>query len=125
MGENQRIVFVKNLNRYMKIRGVNQADIVNALDVSASTVSDWVIGKKYPRVDAMQALADFLGVLLSDLTSETSCSSSPTSPIEDELLAIYRDLNDTGRTALMGTARGLAMNPDMKKGSASSADQTA
>ena len=36
-------------------------------------------------------------------------------PTEQELVSIYRDLNDTGRTALMGTARGLAMNPDMKK----------
>ena len=36
-------------------------------------------------------------------------------PTEQELVSIYRDLNDTGRTARMGTARGLAMNPDMKK----------
>lgn len=66
----QREVFVRNLAKYMKIRGVEQADIVSALGITASTVSDWVNGKKYQRVDAMQRLADYLGVLLSDLTRE-------------------------------------------------------
>lgn len=40
-------------------------------------------------------------------------------PSEIELLEIYRGLNDIGQAALMGTARGLAANPDMKKGSTS------
>lgn len=66
----QREVFARNLNQYMKSRGVEQADIVMALGITASTVSDWVRGKKYPRVDAMQRLADFFGILLSDLTKE-------------------------------------------------------
>lgn len=36
-------------------------------------------------------------------------------PQEAELVNIYRDLNTSGQTVLMGTARGLAANPDMKK----------
>ena len=43
-------------------------------------------------------------------------------PDEAELLAIYRGLNDIGQAALMGTARGLAANPDMKRGSASNTE---
>lgn len=65
-----RQVFCKNLKTLMRARGVDQAQIVNALGVTASTVSDWVNGKKYPRIDAMQRLAAFLGVTLSDLTIE-------------------------------------------------------
>lgn len=118
MGANQRIVFTNNLQRCMKQRHVEQSDIVEALGISASTVSDWVNGKKYPRVDAMQRLADYLGVLLSDLTSEASEEEHTNSLNceEQELLTIYRDLNDIGQQALMGTARGLYANPDMKKG---------
>ena len=63
--------FVQNLERYMKAKGVEQVDIVRNLNVSATTVSDWVNGKKYPRVDAMQELADYLGVTLSMLTAES------------------------------------------------------
>ena len=68
----QRETFVRNLGTYMRIRGIDQSDIVSALGITASTVSDWVNGKKYPRVDAMQRLADYLGVLLSDLTSDAN-----------------------------------------------------
>lgn len=67
-GANQRIVFCENLNRYMRQRGVTQADIVSGLGFSASTVSDWTTGKKYPRVEAMEMLADKLGVQITDLT---------------------------------------------------------
>ena len=72
VNQNQREIFVNNLRYYMKIRGIEQNDIVNALDITASTVSDWVNGKKYPRVDSMQKLADYLGVVLSDLTSDSN-----------------------------------------------------
>lgn len=66
---NAREVFAYNLQFYMRLRNIDQSDIVERLHVSASTVSDWVNGKKYPRVDAMQRLADLLNILMSDLTS--------------------------------------------------------
>lgn len=123
MSTNQRIVFVNNLCHYMQMRGVDQSDIVTALGISASTVSDWVNGKKYPRVDAMQKIADYLGVLLSDLTTEhtddTASSLNSLTPSESELISIFRDLNDKGQAVMMATAQSLATNPDMKKGSAS------
>lgn len=72
MGENQRVIFVENLKGYMAQRGIAQSDIVSELGYSASTVSDWVTGKKYPRVDAMQKLADFIGIQISDLTTDHS-----------------------------------------------------
>lgn len=64
-----RETFKKNLNKYMEMRGMDQSSIVSALKITASTVSDWVNGKKYPRVDAMQRLADLLGVSMSELTA--------------------------------------------------------
>lgn len=54
-----REVFKKNLNYYMKKRGLEQADIVTELGITASTVSDWVNGKKYPRVDAIRSLRQY------------------------------------------------------------------
>lgn len=150
MNENQRLVFVKNLQNYMNLRGVDQSDIVSALGISASTVSDWATGKKYPRVDSMQRLADYLGVLISDLTSEASMlhekldaalgsdtpaarklmslgqalAASDATPAERELMDLFRDLNERGQEALLGTARGLASNPYYKK-DGSSNDRTA
>ncbi|HRR40116.1 MAG TPA: helix-turn-helix transcriptional regulator [Syntrophales bacterium] len=61
-----KMVFSDNFKRYMDEMGVDQVDIARALDVSTSTVSDWATGKKYPRHDAMQRIAEYLGVLISD-----------------------------------------------------------
>lgn len=70
MPDNAREIFVKNLKYLMEVKGITQADICRELEVSSATASDWCNGKKYPRVDAMQRLADLLGVLYSTLTTE-------------------------------------------------------
>ena len=104
----------------MERKGVDQSCIVAALGFSASTVSDWVTGKKYPRVDAMQKLADYFGVLLSDLTSEDNDTElRGLTPTEQELISIFRSLNDKGQDMIINTVRSFAINPDLKKDSAS------
>ena len=70
MSDTMREIFVKNLRFLMEAREISQADICRELGVSSATVSDWCTGKKYPRVDAMQRLADLLGVRFSTLTTE-------------------------------------------------------
>ena len=70
MPDNARDIFAKNLRFLMNARGITQADICRVLNVSSATASDWCTGKKFPRVDAMQKLADLLGVLPSMLISE-------------------------------------------------------
>lgn len=68
--ETNKRIFAKNFNYYLRINKKTQADIVTDLGITASTVSDWSKGKKYPRVDKMQKLADYFGILKSDLTEE-------------------------------------------------------
>lgn len=68
--EKNRCIFAKNFNHYLIIKGKTQNDIVRDLQITASTVSDWANAKKYPRVDKMQKLADYFGILKSDLTEE-------------------------------------------------------
>ena len=63
--------------------GKTQADIVKDLGFKQATVSDWVTGKKYPRVDAMQQLADYFNVTLSQLT-DIVAKKSPSIAAEGE-----------------------------------------
>lgn len=63
-------IFAKNLNYFMEKTGKTQADICRVLGVSSATASDWCAGKKYPRTDKIQQLADMLGVRFSALTTE-------------------------------------------------------
>lgn len=73
-GDINKKIFVKNLNYYMTINNKKQADLVTELGLKTSTVSVWVNGKKYPRVDKMQLLADYFGILKADLTEEHDTS---------------------------------------------------
>lgn len=102
----QREVFAANLNKLMNARGLEQIDIVRRLNTTASTVSDWVNGKKYPRVDTMQEIANFLGVRISDLTSEDAETNDMSYLDEDEreLIAIFRRLNRREKHEMMSEA---------------------
>jgi len=68
--QKQKDIFAKNLKRQLSLKNKTQADIVNDLNLTSSTVSDWVNGKKYPRMDKVQIIADYLGIYKSDLIEE-------------------------------------------------------
>lgn len=70
--KDNRDVFSRNLSKFIKIKNKTQMDIVNDLGVSQSTVSGWINGKKYPRIDRLQQIADYFGVYKSELTEDKS-----------------------------------------------------
>lgn len=63
-------IFATNLKRYMALSEKSRKDISEALGISYYTVTDWVKGKKYPRMDKVEMLADYFGILKSDLIEE-------------------------------------------------------
>lgn len=65
-----KMIFADNLKKQMELKGKTRNDICQALNISYFTVSDWVNGKKYPRMDKVEKLADYFGVLKSDLIEE-------------------------------------------------------
>ena len=63
-------VFAKNLRYYMESRGKNQKELAEIVGVSAPTMNDWLKAKKYPRIDKIEILAKYFGILKSDLIEE-------------------------------------------------------
>ena len=63
-------VFAKNLRYYMESRGKNQKELAEIVGVSAPTMNDWLKAKKYPRIDKIEILANYFGILKSDLIEE-------------------------------------------------------
>lgn len=63
-------VFAKNLTYYIEHSGKTQRDVADAIGVSAPTMSDWVNGKKFPRMDKVEMLANYFGCLKSDLIED-------------------------------------------------------
>lgn len=63
-------VFAKNLNYYMAKTNKNQKEMAAIVGVSAPTFNEWMRGKKFPRIDKIEKLAQYFGILKSDLIEE-------------------------------------------------------
>lgn len=103
-----RMAFPKILRTYMERNRMNQSDIAEKLHVSKQTVSEWINGKKFPRVDKMQQLADLFGVLMSDMYTPSAVLKESTfsmrlDPIEVDLITAFRNADDRAREDAMKT----------------------
>ena len=76
-----REIFSSNLKRKMEEEGKSRKDICDALGYSYYTVTDWVKGKKMPRMDKVEKLAKYFNCLISDLIEE----KNPTTKIGSEI----------------------------------------
>lgn len=63
-------IFAKNLRRYAEKTGKTQKQLAEIVGVAHSTFNDWATAKKYPRIDKIEILANYFGVLKSDLIEE-------------------------------------------------------
>ena len=63
-------VFGNNLAYYVERSGKSQRELADILGVASSTFNDWVKGRKYPRIDKIEMLANIFGILKSDLIEE-------------------------------------------------------
>lgn len=70
--EKLRKIFSRNLNRLLQNSGHNKIELAKYMGVSTSTVSDWCNGNKYPRMDKVEKIAAWFGVLKSQLTEDSA-----------------------------------------------------
>lgn len=67
----------KNLQFYIKRSGKSQKELAEMVGVASSTFNDWVKGKKYPRIDKIEMLANFFRIQKSDLIEEKNDATAP------------------------------------------------
>ena len=67
----------KNLLYYVERSGKTQSEIAESVGVARSTFSEWIKGNKYPRIDKIELLANFFGILKSDLIEEKKIGDVP------------------------------------------------
>ena len=58
------------LSYYMTLQGKKQQDLIQDLKLSSATVSQWVNGKAFPRMDRVEILATYFGVSVIDLLTD-------------------------------------------------------
>lgn len=64
--------FAKNLRYYLALSGKSQKELAQIIGVSAPTMNEWCKGKKTPRMDKVQKLANYFGIQNSDLIEDKS-----------------------------------------------------
>ena len=67
-----REIFARNLRNYVTLSGKMKKEVAAAIGVSTGHFSDWLACRSYPRLDKLQALADYFGIKKSDLTEDDS-----------------------------------------------------
>lgn len=60
-------VFAKNLQSYMDKFGISRRELSDKMDVGYTTLTDWVKGNTYPRIDKIEMLANYFHIQKSDL----------------------------------------------------------
>ena len=85
-------VFAKNLRMYMDRNGKSQREIAEIVGVSAPTVHDWLKANKYPRIDKIDILADYFGILKSDLIEDKPEDKEKSTAQSDGLTDNQREL---------------------------------
>lgn len=68
--EQQKLIFTRNLNKYIETSGKTQLEIANAIGVSPQTFNTWCRGIAIPRMGKVQALADYFHINKSDLIDD-------------------------------------------------------
>ena len=86
--------FSKNLNQLMKLRHVSRCELCDATGVKYTTLTDWIKGNTYPRIDKIELLASFSDVSKSELIENHSISLTDT---EISVLHTYRNLDPESR----------------------------
>lgn len=102
---NEKKIFAKRLNYYMDKTGKTQSDLIDDLGINKSTISTWCSGTKMPRMGTIQTLADYFGVMKSDLIEEKPIIEDGLSLKKKELLNMYDSLDEEGKKLLLATAR--------------------
>lgn len=65
-------IMAKNISKQMKIKNVDRKKMAEDLDVKYTTLSDWINAKTYPRIDKIEAMANYFDINKSDLVEEPS-----------------------------------------------------
>ena len=71
----------------MEINNVDRYQLADALDVKYTTLTDWINGNSYPRIDKIEMIANYFNVNKSALIEEWAFNDST----EEKTIKIIKD----------------------------------
>jgi transcriptional regulator with XRE-family HTH domain len=103
-------IFAKNLAYYLERSGRDQKEVAEVVGVAPSTFNEWMKAKKYPRIDKIEILANYFGILKSDLIEEAteegySPSEPPLTEGEKLMLELFRRIPEDRQSEALDLLR--------------------
>ena len=96
-----REAFQKNFQKLFSGIDMTQEDFGNIVGASRTTVSAWLTGRAYPRVDVMERIAQYFGTTVTALVSEQKIDLTTSEGI---MLDIYRQLTEDQKRKIISIA---------------------
>lgn len=81
----------KNLSYYVERSGKSKRELAEITGVAPSTFNEWTKGNKYPRIDKIERLANYFGILKSDLIEERNELRTSNDILAELTIRIKRD----------------------------------
>jgi transcriptional regulator with XRE-family HTH domain len=108
--------FAKNLLYYLEWSGKNQKEVAEAIGVTPASLNEWTKAKKYPRIDKIEMLARYFGILKSDLIEEHTSKHENTpderklTEGEELLLQLFRQIPEDAQKMYLEVLRASLKN---------------
>lgn len=94
------------LGEYRRKNKLTQEQVADILGIPKKTYQNYEREVRDADSDVLCALADYYGISLDELVGRKTADEAETP--EEELVAIYKKMNEDGREALLIVANGLA-----------------
>lgn len=115
-------VLSRNLKYYIEKSGKDRRQLAEIWNVPYSTLTGWINAQKYPRIDKIEIMADYFGILKSDLIEEKIADAIEDRPeemaahhfemiMDEDMNEIYKDfkgLNEQERQLIKDLVRSMA-----------------
>lgn len=83
---NYKKAIANNIKKYMNLNNKTRNDVCNDLGFKYTTFSDWINGKKYPRIDKIEMLANYFGIEKSNLIENSNLSINTSAKLHDKVV---------------------------------------
>ena len=103
-------IFARNLKRYLELSGKTQKEVAAAIYVSTGSFCDWMNCRTYPRMDKLQALADYFGIKKSDLVEDKNIEQNAVSEEDQEVLDLFHEVPKEKREFVLSMIRAAINN---------------
>ena len=68
-------IMARNIKRYMALNNKDRKTVCSDLGIRYTTLTDWINGNTYPRIDKIEILANYFGITKADLVEDHSAET--------------------------------------------------